>query len=638
MGKNTQVDKSLLKDDLYQAVNGAWLKTAVIPADKSTTGGFADLADNIEKLLMADFEALLENDATELTPEMHQFVKFYRLASDFETRERLGFAPAKKYLDKILALKDLATWQEQLPELFLAGYDAPFTLSVTPDMKDTRHYALHADVPSLFLPDKTYYEEGNEQAKALLAILKQMLNELFELAGYDKEFSHKTIELALAYDKKLAPFQKDSTERADYVKSYNKYAFADFASLSRYLDLSKIVSGLVKTTPESIIVAEPRYFEALNELVNEDTFESMKSWLFVKTLLDLTGLLSDQFRVVGGTYNRALSGSKEAMDPKKAAYYLASNQYSQVVGLYYAQKYFGPAAKKDVHEMVKKMIAVYKKRLTENDWLSEATRKKAITKLDALGINVGYPDELDPLFKEFVVDPELNLVDNATKFTQIALKRHYERLDEPVDRTRWEMPAHMVNAYYHPSFNCIVFPAAILQAPFYSLEQSKSANYGGIGAVIAHEISHAFDNNGAQFDEHGNLSNWWTDADLNHFQSLANKMIAQFDGLKTPAGTVNGKLVVSENIADAGGLSCAKEAAKAEPNADLAEFFINWARIWGMKSTLEREKLLLAIDVHAPHVLRANIQPQNLADFYTTFDVQPGDGMYLAPEKRITIW
>ena len=200
------------------------------------------------------------------------------------------------------------------------------------------------------------------------------------------------------------------------------------------------------------------------------------------------------------------------------------------------------------------------------------------------------------------------------------------------------MPAHMVNAYYNPSFNIIVFPAAILQAPFYSLDQSSSENFGGIGAVIAHEISHAFDNNGAQFDEFGNLHNWWTDEDLKHFQGLAQDMIAEFDGLETEAGKVNGKLVVSENIADAGGLSCALEAAKSEPDVDLKAFFINWARIWRMKSSIERQKLLLSIDVHAPHVSRANVQPKNLADFYTTFEITSDDKMYLAPEKRVNIW
>ncbi len=333
-----------------------------------------------------------------------------------------------------------------------------------------------------------------------------------------------------------------------------------------------------------------------------------------------------------------MSGSKEPKSKKKSAYYFATGQFDQVVGLYYAHKYFGETAKNDVHKMVEKMVAVYQKRLSENEWLSEDTKKKAVTKLNTLGIQVGYPDELDPLYKKFTVNEDENLYDNDARFTHIILEDHFSRWGKKVNRTRWEMPAHMVNAYYNPSFNVIVFPAAILQAPFYSLEQSSSENYGGIGAVIAHEISHAFDNNGAQFDELGNLHNWWTADDMKHFKALAQDEIDQFDGLETKAGKVKGKLVVSENIADAGGLSCALEAAKAEDSADIKAFFINWGRIWRMKSSLEREKLLLSIDVHSPNELRANVQPKNLIDFYTAFDIQPGDGMYLPEEQRVNIW
>ena len=288
--------------------------------------------------------------------------------------------------------------------------------------------------------------------------------------------------------------------------------------------------------------------------------------------------------------------------------------------------------------MVAKMVAVYKHRLENNDWLSAATREQAIVKLNNLGVQVGYPDKLAPLYKRFVVDEKESLLTNDARFIRIAIEDNFSRWGKKVDRTEWEMAASTVNAYYNPSFNIIVFPAAILQAPFYSLDQSASANYGGIGAVIAHEISHAFDNNGAKFDEWGNMKNWWTDADKKHFDTLAQDMVREFDGLTTRAGKVNGKLVVSENIADAGGLSCALEAAKETPNANLRDFFINWARIWCVKSSLEREKLLLAIDVHAPQELRANIQPRNLADFYTTFNVQPGDGMYMKPEDRVNIW
>ncbi|BDP45616.1 hypothetical protein EfmJHP9_04860 [Enterococcus faecium] len=230
------------------------------------------------------------------------------------------------------------------------------------------------------------------------------------------------------------------------------------------------------------------------------------------------------------------------------------------------------------------------------------------------------------------------MLSNTLVFSKLTLKDRFSKWNKPVDRSEWEMSADTVNAYYHPFRNVIVFPAAILQAPFYSLEQSSSANYGGIGAVIAHEISHAFDNNGALFDEYGNLNNWWTEEDLTQFQNKAQAMIEEFDGLPFADGKVNGKLTVSENIADAGGLSCALEAAKTESDLSIEEFFVNWATIWRTKAKKEYQQLLLQIDVHAPAKLRANVQPKNLDEFYETFGITEQDAMYLAPEKRVRIW
>lgn len=632
------INTALLKDDLYQAVNGEWLKTAQIPADKATTGGFADLADQIEETLMRDFGELLDGTATTDDQYLQEFVKYYRIVADFKQRDAAGFSPVKQSLDQIAQLTDLADWQAHLYDLTMSGNASPFELYVGPDMKDTQHYALNAEVPSLILPDKTYYEDGNEQADALLAVYSQMVLKLFKLAGYEDDFAKATLEGALKFDRSLAPYEKDSTERADYAKDYNRYTFEDFSQLSSNIDLAGFAKQLINATPDQVIVSEPKFYAALDDLVNDQTFTDMKNWLFVKRLVGTSGLLSDEARIVGGEYGRALSGSKEPKSQQKSAYYFATGQFSQVVGLYYAHKYFGEAAKKDVQQMVEKMVAVYQHRLANNDWLSADTKKKAVTKLSTLGIQVGYPDELDPLYKKFVVDPTESLYENDERFTKIVLADHYGRWGKEVDRTRWEMPAHMVNAYYNPQFNVIVFPAAILQAPFYSLNQNSSENYGGIGAVIAHEISHAFDNNGAQFDEVGNLHNWWTEDDMKHFKALAQEEIDQFDGLETPAGKVNGKLVVSENIADAGGLSCALAAAKGEDDVDLKAFFLNWSRIWRMKSSLEREKLLLSIDVHSPNVLRANVQPKNLTEFYEVFDIKPGDGMYLPEDQRVNIW
>ena len=288
--------------------------------------------------------------------------------------------------------------------------------------------------------------------------------------------------------------------------------------------------------------------------------------------------------------------------------------------------------------MVESMIKVYEKRLNENTWLKEETRKYAIKKLETLEILVGYPEIYDEVYNKLKVDENDTFFNNTIKMTEIFVKHALEKWNKPVKRLEWGMSSNTVNAYYNPSLNHICFPAAILQKPFYSLDQSKSENYGGIGAVIGHEISHAFDNNGSQFDAEGNMKNWWTKEDYEIFDNKAKAMIELFDGIAFGKGKINGKLTVSENIADAGGLSCALEALKNSGENNYQDFFINWARIWRIKARPEYMDMIIKIDVHAPGELRANIQPRNLDEFYKAFDIKETDKMYLEPKKRVNIW
>lgn len=632
------VNHDQLRQDLYAAVNGDWAKQATIPSDHASTGGFMDLVDNIEQTLMSDFKALLTGERAPGNAEMAEFKKFYALTRDFDRREADGATPLKPYLAKIEKLTSYADLSAQLADWYRQGLPTPINLGVEPDMKHTSQYALYADAPSLILPDKTYYAKDNPAAKQLLPIYTEMATKLLTMVGYSAATAAEHVARAKQFDALIAPHVKSSEESADYVKDYNPFALTDLLAKIPELDLKPAILALLNDTPDQVIVPQPTYFNALAAILTPANFDRLKSWMLVKTVIGASGTLTEDFRQIGGTYGRALSGRKEARSKEKAAYYLATNYYDQVVGDYYGHKYFGETAKADVHAMVLKMIAVYQRRLKANDWLSKATREKAIVKLEKLTIKVGYPDQIDPLYAKFTVDSTASLFANTQRFDEIQLADMFGHWGQPVDRKKWDMSANTVNAYYSPSNNEIVFPAAILQAPFYSLDQSNSANYGGIGAVMAHEISHAFDNNGAQFDEFGNLNNWWTDADLAHFKDLSKAMIDEFDGIPFAGQKVNGTLTVSENIADAGGLSCALEAAKTADEVDLADFFINWANVWRMKATTEYMQLLLSIDVHAPAELRANVQVKNLDDFYTTFGVQPGDGMYLAPENRVKIW
>lgn len=632
------VNNELIKDDLYEAVNGEWLKTAKIPDDKPATGGFNDLVDDIDKQLMDDFDAYAEGKEKSEDSRFNEMIKLYRLAKKFDWRKKVGPQPLKRMLASVENLNSYEDYQSQWKNWILAGMPSPISFDIDADMKNATVYALFASSPSLILPDKSYYEaEKKAQHDQLLQLWSSMVEALMDKLGYSKEEAKKIIDDAIKFDALLAPNVKSAEEAADYSKMYNPQTVAELASATDQLDIAAIIKQLVGEEPEKIIVTEPEYFKSLNKIL-QDNFELFKNWALIRVIRENASYLDDEMREINGRYGRALSGSKKPVSQRKFAFYLARDMFSQVAGDYYGKKYFGPQAKADVHHMVEQMIKVYKGRLTNNQWLSKDTRDKAILKLDKLGIQVGYPDKIPALYDQFKVDEEESLIANLNQLTVTANKELFSRWNKPVDRMRWEMSAATVNAYYHPFKNIIVFPAAILQAPFYSLKQSSSQNYGGIGAVIAHEISHAFDNNGSLFDEFGNLNNWWTDEDSAHFKQLAQKMIDEFDGIPFAGQKVNGKLTVSENIADAGGLSCALEAVKTEADFNAQEFFINWATIWRMKATEQYMQLLLSIDVHAPQKLRANIQAENLDDFYTAFEIKPGDEMYRAPEDRVHIW
>ncbi|EDX43174.1 M13 family metallopeptidase [Limosilactobacillus reuteri] len=632
------VNNELIKDDLYEAVNGGWLKTAKIPDDKPATGGFNDLVDEIDKQLMDDFDAYATGKEKSDDSRFNEMIKLYRLAKKFDWRKKVGPQPLKRMLASVENLNSYEDYQSQWKNWILAGMPSPISFDIDADMKNATVYALFASSPSLILPDKSYYEaEKKAQHDQLLQLWSSMVEALMDKLGYSKEEAKKIIDDAIKFDALLAPNVKSAEEAADYSKMYNPQTVAELASATDQLDIAAIIKQLVGEKPEKVIVTEQEYFKALNKIL-QDNFELFKNWALIRVIRENASYLDDEMREINGRYGRALSGSKKPVSQRKFAFYLARDMFSQVAGDYYGKKYFGPQAKADVHHMVEQMIKVYKGRLTNNQWLSKDTRDKAILKLDKLGIQVGYPDKIPALYDQFKVDEEESLIANLNQLTVTANKELFNRWNKPVDRMRWEMSAATVNAYYHPFKNIIVFPAAILQAPFYSLKQSSSQNYGGIGAVIAHEISHAFDNNGSLFDEFGNLNNWWTDEDSAHFKQLAQKMIEEFDGIPFAGQKVNGKLTVSENIADAGGLSCALEAAKTEADFNAQEFFINWATIWRMKATEQYMQLLLSIDVHAPQKLRANIQAENLDDFYRAFDIKPGDEMYRAPEDRVHIW
>ncbi|MFC4761261.1 M13-type metalloendopeptidase [Fructobacillus durionis] len=627
--------KTRYQDDFYQAVNGEWIDQAKIPADRPVTGGFYDLVEGIEKeerRVLAAIEA-----GNEKTPAaLQEFVKMHQLTKDWDKRAATEKAEIKKFLQPLLDLQSWQDLQKREAELVKESYTTVLEATISPDSKNTSRNELWLASPDLILPDTTSYD-NQEQKETLLSTWSKMVKELLEHLDLAEEGA-EWVDQALAFDQLLADRESSSEELSDSWKNYHPMTVEEANAKVPAVTLAKTLEGLVGQVPDKVIVYDGPFFEKAKEVYTEENFAIVKGWMIIQNLLEIAGLLGNDTRVMAGQYGRALSGTKEAVQPAKSAFRQARAFFSQVVGKWYGENYFGPKAKADVEKMVQELIKVYEGRFDQIDWLSDETRAKAKVKLAALAVKVGYPEKLPAYLEERKVDAKASLVDNVQRFSKEAVAEHFAKWGKQPDKSRWGMSADTVNAYYSPDFNQIVFPAAILQAPFYDLKQTASQNFGGIGTVIAHEITHAFDTNGARYDEKGNLKEWWTKEDFAHFEEKTEAVVQAFDGLDSAGAKVNGHLTVSENVADLGGVSAALAATKASGDADVKAFFENFATLWRQKAEPKYLALLATIDVHAPAKLRTNVTVKNFDDFERAFDVQEGDGMYLAPEKRIQIW
>ena len=630
------MDKVRIQDDLYTYVNQAKLEELVIPDDMPTAGGFSTISTDVEKLMIGEFNAMCQN-ASFPNEYLARACTLYTIAKDVKRKKKHGIKPALKNLSILRKLGTMRGYNLHSKELILKGIEMPLNIDVDANMKDTTHHCVMIQGPSTILPDVSYYQ-NEQQRDALLNMWSGFTKQVLAIAGHSDEEIDAMIKDTLAFDALVAKYVKSSEEWSEYTKMYNPMKTSRVAGMVKPLNLKKLLTDLFGFVPEEIIVAEPRYFKNFKEIFNANTFEMYKNWAYVLTLMASCSLLSEELRDLGGGFRRALSGIAASSSAEKFAYQLASSMYSEPVGLYYGEKYFGEEAKKDITEIVKQIIATYQKRIAANDILVQNTKDKAILKLYKMGRKLAYPDRVKVLHDKLVFDETKSLFDVVTSLRKIRIEESFAKLNKVVDRTHWAMPGHMVNACYNPFVNDITFPAAILQPPFYSIHQTRSENLGGIGAVIGHEISHAFDSNGAKCDELGNLNNWWTKSDEQKFKKKVNAMIKQFDGIELPWGTVNGKLTVSENIADNGGMAVTLDIMSQTDGASFEEYFTNWARVWCQKAKPEYQALLLQVDVHGPTYLRANMPPRNFPEWYAAFNVKKTDGMYIAPSKRVIIW
>ena len=625
-----------IQDDLYEYVNGEWLEKAIIPDDRPTIGGFANLAEDVEKIMMNDFKDFKAGTKHSDINGMCDAIKLYNKIMDTDTRNALGIKPLMPLLDKIKAIDSLEKLNDNLLFFTENNIPLPVDFGVDANMQDATANCFIIQGPSIILPDTTYY--GNETGDKLLAVYKDMALKLLAYTNLTSDEQEEYINDTLAFDALVASQVKSMLEWADYVKNHNPMPLDEVCNYLQPLAFKKLLTAIYDNLPQELIVYDPKAIKNMNMYFNNDTFKQYIHWAYVKTLLANANKLSQEMAAISTTYRRCIMGIDSDPILEKQAYQIASSVYSEPCGIYYGRTYFGEEAKKDIISLVKKIIDTYKDRIAHNNFLEEATKQKAILKLSTINIKMGYPDDVRAIYKEMIIDDNDNYFEAMNKINKIKIHHNLNKLYKPVDKNEWQMPGHMVNACYDPSRNDITFPAAILQKPFYALSQSISENLGGIGTVIAHEISHAFDNNGAHFDENGNLFNWWSENDSKAFKELTNKMIKQWDGIPFGNTSVNGELVVSENIADNGGMAVTLQIMHTIKEADFKAYFINWAKIWCQKAKDEYIDFLLKNDVHSPCKLRANIQVRNFKEWYDTFDVTDNDQMYIKEEDRIIIW
>ncbi|MBQ8409802.1 MAG: M13 family peptidase [Clostridia bacterium] len=632
------MEKIRIQDDLYNFVNGEALEKLVIPDDKPYAGGFAELSDGVEKIMMDEFATMTESKAYP-NEYIKRACELYAIAKDADRKEKHGITPALKNLAVLDEIKTVEDFSKKYKALSLKGIPTPLSIGVDTDMKNTKQHLVYIQGAGVILPDASYYKpEMAEQKAQILGIWTNVAKMVMTKTDLSPEDQELYVNDALAFDEILGGLVKTSEEWARYVEMYNPMDAGKVGEMLSTIDFDGILKDLFGQVPATVVVTEPRFFGEFAKVFNAETFDLYKHWAYVTGLLKSCTFLSEELRDLGGAYGRAIMGIEKMQSIEKFAYNTASGMYSDPVGIYYGEKYFGEEAKKDITEIVYQIIDTYKTRIKTNDILGDESKEKAILKLSKMGVKMGYPDKPRAIYDKLVFNPDDSLFDIMLSLKEIRELDALSKLDKPTEPENWAMPGHMVNACYDPFVNDITFPAAILQAPFYSLKQTRSENLGGIGGVIGHEISHAFDSNGAKCDENGNINDWWTEDDFKRFDAKVQKMIEQFDGIELPWGKVNGAFIVSENMADNGGMSVTLDIMSRTEGVSYEDYFCNWARVWCEKAKEEYLKMLLAVDVHGPCILRANMPPRNFPEWYKTFDVKDTDQMYLPEDKRIVIW
>lgn len=638
--QETPIDKNAtIASNFYQAVNKEWLLKAKIPVDSPSIDSFYTLDEDVKGKLKKDIKNLGEGKESSDITGMSEFITFYKAASNYKQREKDGLEPLKPYLKEIEDIKDLNDLANKSASLTDKGIPIPFGYDVGTNAENTSQKQIQLSPPSILLPDVSIYKDEASK-KQYLTPIETATQKALEMLGYSEKNSKRIVKEALEFDEKIAKYSLSNEEMSESKNLVHPKTAEEINAYSGSFKLYDVIKGIMGRDLETINVPNTKYFENYSKVVNQDNFSKIKSWMLVQEAMAASNSLTEDYRLNFESISMAIMGTQKPISKEDTVYEMSVNLFSDVMSVYYGRKYFGEEAKTDVTGMIDKIKNVYRGRLQQNNWLTEGTRNKAIEKLDKMKVFVGYQEDVDPGTKELHLDPNKSFFELSEDIAQFGKRYTIDHFDEPIDKNKWSGSAFDINAYYNPESNSINFPAGILQAPFYDKNQSTEKNYGGIGVVIGHEITHAFDSNGADYDENGDMHNWWTKADSKAFDKRIKAFEDQWDGLEIYGTKVNGKLTVTENVADAGGLSSTLQVLKTDmTKPNLKDYFENYANIWKQKASLQYNKYTMVQDVHAPNELRVNQQLKNLPEFYEAYpQIKEGDAMYLAPSKRISLW
>lgn len=632
-------------ENFYLYANQVWLDNTPIPGDKSNYGIFTVLDDETREQVRALIEESAETEHDMGTPAQ-KVGDLYSSVLDVDARNQAGIGPLSPLLKKI----DAATTKDELAvamgQLNRMGIGGPIASYVSVDARDSDSYTVYVTQTGLTLPDRDYYLGDEARYVDLRDKLKVYIADM--LGHLNVDDAAVAADAVFAIEMQIAQAHWDKVENRDPIKTYNKLTADELQTLSGAFDWNAYATAVGMTDQDAYVVRQPSYAEAFGKLFEETSLEDLKSYLRFHVIDSYGSNLSEPIEKRHFQFHAtALSGVDEQEPLWKRGVNITGSVLGELVGQLYVERHFRPEAKQRMNELVGNLKLAFKKRIDSRDWMGDGTKKQAQEKLSLFDTKIGYPDEWKDYSDLQIKSPIL--ATNLIAASEFESNRELKKLGGPIDRNEWHMTPQTINAYYNPTMNEIVFPAAILQPPFFNLMADDAVNYGGIGAVIGHELSHGFDDKGSQYDGKGNLRMWWTETDREEFERRAKGLVDQYSAYEPVEGNfVNGELTLGENIGDLGGLSVAYEAyrlslgGKEAPVIDGLtgdqRFFLGWAQVW---RRLYREPELLKrliTDPHSPSEYRVNGIVRNMDAWYTAFGVKPDSALYLKPEDRVRIW